>query len=55
MVQYMIRKKYYVPLNEVYRAYNEHNSKNPSNFIFASDYEDNEVDCNGDYYTDVEE
>jgi len=50
----MIRNKYYVPLSEIYRAYDDHKSKNPSNFRFDSDYEDTGVELSGNYHKDAD-
>ncbi len=41
---YMIRRKYYIPTNEIYRAYEEHKSKNPKDFIVEGDYENGSED-----------
>ena len=34
----MIRRKYFVPQNEIYRAYEDGKSKEPKDYIFKTDY-----------------
>ena len=38
----MERRKYYIPKNEIYRAYDEHKAHNPSDFWFDSEFEEDE-------------
>lgn len=41
--RYMIRRKFYVPQKEISRDYRQFED-HPSNFLFSSDYEDDDAE-----------
>jgi hypothetical protein len=40
MTQYMSRRKFFVPKDEIERNYKQQGDKNPSDYLFECDYED---------------
>ena len=43
MVRYMIKRSYYIPDDEVRRAYGYDGEKLPADYLFESDYDDEDT------------
>ena len=39
MKKYMTRRKFFVPESEIYRAYDEHKTPSPSDYIVEADFD----------------
>lgn len=49
MTQYMSRRKFYIPKNEIERYYGKEGDLSPSDMLFSCDYEEDDANQSEDF------